>query len=270
VTPPARTTGDNRARSAILILIGITTLAYAVIGLLRLTRFDMTAFDAGIFDNVLWRLSHGYNDVTAITGSHHFSDHMSPLMLAAVPLYALMPGLGLPILMVTQAISVGLVAVAVWMLAEHLDLDDRTTRAVVLVTLLGAGAYNAAVIDIHEVGLAVGPIALTVVLALRNSSLRRYWIWPTLAALARLDIAVAVLLIGVLLRRDRPRHAKVAVWIGSIATVGMAAWIILNPWEGTSFAYHFSHLGIDSAAELPGTILRHPVAALRPLLDPTM
>lgn len=251
-------------------MIGLVTFVYAVVGLLRLTRFDMTAFDAGIFDNVLWRLGNGFDDVSALTGSHHFSDHMSPLLLAAVPIYALIPSWGLPILMVAQAVSVGLVAVAAWLLGEHVGLDSKSGWAVLLVTLLGAGAYNAAVIDIHEVGLAVGPIALTAALALRGTPLRRYWVWPAVAALARIDIAVTVLLIGVLLRRDRPSHSRIAIWIGGVAAIGMTAWLILNPWDGTSFAYHFSHLGIDSATELPGAMFRDPVAALRPLFDPTM
>jgi uncharacterized membrane protein len=248
----------------------VVTVIYAVVGILRLTRFDMTAYDAGIFDNVLWRLSHLYNDVSAITGSHHFSDHMSPLLLLAVPIYAVVPHFGLPILMIAQAVSVGLVGLAAWLLAEHLDLSPELRRAGMLVTLLGAGAYNAAVIDIHEVGLAVGPIAMTTVLAIRGTRLSRYWIWPMLAALARVDIAITVVLIGVLLRKDHPAHARVTMWIGGIAAVAMAGWLIGNPWDGTSFAYHFAHLGVDSAGGLPAAAMRDPVAALRPLVDPTM
>jgi uncharacterized membrane protein len=230
----------------------------------------MTAFDAGIFDNVLWRLGNGYSDVTAITGSHHFSDHMSPLMLMAVPVYAVVPQLGLPMLIFAQAISVSLVGLAAWLLADHLDLDERSRWAVVLVTLVGAGSYNAALIDVHEVGLALGPLALTVVLAIRETRLSVYWLWPLLAALARMDLAISVLIIGLLLRRNRPRHAQIAVWIGAGLATLMAAWLVVNPWNGTSFAFHFAHLDIDSAVQLPGAILTNPAAALKPLLDPTM
>ena len=50
----------------------------------------------------------------------------------------------------------------------------------------------------------------------------------------------------------------------------MSAWLLLNPWEGTSFGFHFSHLGIDTATALPGAFLSQPVTALEPLIDPTM
>jgi uncharacterized membrane protein len=237
---------------------------------LRLTQFDLTAFDAGIFDNVLWRLGNGYNDVSDLTGSHHFSDHMSLLMLLAVPVYALVPQLGLPLLIVAQAASVALVALATWLLADHVGLDTRVQRAALLVTTIGAGAYNAATIDIHEVGLAVGPLAMTAVLALRGSRTRTYWIWPALAAAARVDIAVSVVIIGMLLRKDRPAHGRIAAAIGGIASVLMTIWLFVNPWDGTSFAFHFAHLDIESASQLPGAVLSNPAAALEPLLDPTM
>lgn len=264
--PAVRT---HQARLA-FIVIGLVGVVYAVLALLRLVRFDLTAFDSGIFDNVLWRLGNGYNDVTALTGSHHFSDHMSILMLLAVPVYSVLPDLGLPLLIVAQAVSVALVAVATWLLADHLELSSELRRVALFVVLAGAGAYNAALIDIHEVGLALGPLAMTAVLAVRDDPIKRYWIWPALAAMARIDLAISVLIIGLLIRRKRQRHARIAMGIGAAATTAMGLWLLLNPWGGTSFAFHFSHLGIESAIELPRAVLTNPVAALEQLIDPTM
>ncbi len=257
----------HRAAFATIVAVGAL---YATLALLRLIQFDATAFDAGLFDNVLWRLGNGYNDVTDLTGSHHFSDHMSLLMLAAAPIYAIAPQLGLPALIVAQAASVALVSAAAWLLADHVNLDDRTKRAVLVVTLIGAGTYNAALIDIHEVGLAVGPLAMTAAMGLRGARLRTYWIWPVLAAAARFDIAVSVLVIGFLLRRERHDHSRIAIGVGAGFAGAMLVWLLANPWEGTSFAFHFAHLGIDSAAQLPAAILRDPIAAIEPLFDPVM
>jgi uncharacterized membrane protein len=270
VTKAITATKRKRQARAAYSVIALVAIIYTVLALLRLIRFDLTAFDAGIFDNVLWRLGNGYNDVTAITGFHHLSDHMSLLLLLAVPVYAVAPGLGLPLLIVAQAISVALVGVATWLLADHLELDDERRRAALLMALMGAGAYNAALIDIHEVGLALGPLAMTAVLAIRNHPMRRYWIWPVLAAVARIDLAVSVLIIGLLVRRQHPSHGRIAITVGTTAAGAMGLWLLLNPWEGTSFSFHFAHLGIDSAAELPGAAVSDPAAALEPLLDPTM
>ncbi len=261
---------QQRERRLAIVVAGAATLIFSAIALMRLASFDMTAFDAGIFDNVLWRLANGYDDVTAITGAHHFSDHMSLLMLLAVPIYALAPGLGLPALIVAQAASVAMVPLAGWLLADHLGLDRRTRLLVLLITAAGAGTWNAALIDVHEVGLAVGPLAMTAVMAMRLAPLRTYWIWPVLAAAARLDIALSVLLVGILLRRDRPEHARVAQAAGGVLAGGMALWLLLNPWDGTSFAFHFAHLGVDTATALPGAMLADPLAAIEPLTDPTM
>lgn len=265
-TPTAQKRRTWIAYSAIA-AVGLT---YVVVALLRLFRFDMTGFDAGVFDNVLWRLANGFDDVTALTGAHHFSDHMSILILFAVPIYALVPDLGLPVLMVAQVISVALVAVATWLLADHMELADEKRRAALLVALLGAGVFNAAVNDIHAVGLALGPLALTAALAVRNHRIRTYWIWPALAALARIDLAVSVLIIGLLVRRQHPEHGRVAIALGATSAVAMGLWLFLNPWEGTSFAFHFAHLGIDTPRELPGAVIADPIAALEPLTDSTM
>ncbi|MDJ0663391.1 MAG: DUF2079 domain-containing protein [Acidimicrobiia bacterium] len=263
-------TSDRGDRNlAVAVGVGLFVLA-STLALLRLATFDLTAFDAGIFDNVLWRLAHGYDDVTAITGAHHFSDHMSLLILFFVPIYALTPQLGLPALMVAQAASVSLVPFAAWLLAQHLGLDRRTRLSILLVTAAGAGTWNAALIDVHEVGLAVGPLAMTGVMAIREDPLRRYWIWPALAASSRLDIAVSVVLIGLLLRRERPQHARIALILGGVMATLMSAWLLLNPWEGTSFGFHFAHLGIDTATDLPGALLTSPSAAIEPLFDLTM
>jgi hypothetical protein len=111
---------------------------------------------------------------------------------------------------------------------------------------------------------------MTAVLALRGDPMKRYWIWPVLAAMARIDIAVSVLIIGLLVRRERPQHARIAVVIGATAATAMGLWLFLNPWDGTSFGFHFAHLGIDSATQLPGAALADPGSALKPLVDPAM
>lgn len=265
-TPATRKRRTQVAYSAIAVVGAI----YGVVALSRLLRFNMTGFDAGVFDNVLWRLANGFNDVTALTGAHHFADHMSILILFAVPIYALVPSFGLPVLMVAQVTSVALVAVATWLLADHVELADEKRRAALLVALLGAGTFNAAVNDIHAVGLALGPLALSAVLAVRNHNIRTYWIWPALAALARIDLAVSVLIIGLLIRRQHPQHGRVAMSIGAASAAAMGLWLFLNPWEGTSFAFHFAHLGIDTPRELVGAVMADPAAALEPLADSTM
>lgn len=260
----------SRERRLVYLFLAGITLLYATLEFLRLVRFDLTGFDAGIFDNVLWRLGHGYSDVSALTGFHHFSDHLSPLLLLLVPLYAIAPALGMPLLMLAQAASVALVGLATWLLADHLELEPRARLAILLMATIGAGAYNAAVIDVHEVGLALGPLAMMIALAERRTPMRFYWVWPALAAAARIDLALSVVIIGLLLMSTRRTHALVAIRIGTTAFALMALWLLINPWAGTSFSFHFAHLGIESATELPGAILTHPGAALRPLLDPTM
>lgn len=261
----------NRAgRNLAIAVSSAAFLTFSTFALLRLATFDMTAFDAGIFDNVLWRVSNGYGDVTDLTGAHHFSDHLSLLILLAIPIYATVPSLGLPALIIAQAASVALVPYATYLLAAHYGLSRDLRRALLILTALSAATWNAAVIDIHEVGLAVGPLAMTVALGLRGSSSRTYWIWPALAAAARVDIAVAVLIIGVLLRSRQPEKARATMAVGGGMATMMIAWLLLNPWEGTSFAFHFGHLGVASATELPLAALRDPSGALGELFDTTM
>jgi uncharacterized membrane protein len=92
---------------------------YALIGLFRHWRFESSAFDLGIFDQVVWRLSRFETPASSIRGlSNIFGDHFHPIIALFAPLYWIAPAP--ETLIAAQAVVLGLSVVPV-----HLYLQDR-------------------------------------------------------------------------------------------------------------------------------------------------
>lgn len=264
---PQRRKSCNRRVAGTVMLV---TLGYAALAVNRYLTFKVQPFDTGVFANVLWRLAHGYDDVSALTGVHHFADHPSGLVLGLVPMARVAGDLIVPLLLVLQAMSVGLVGWATWRIASVFDLSAHLRWLLLAAALIGPGAYFAAVGEFHESGLALGPLAMTIAGGLEERQTRLYWIWPLLAALARVELALAILILGLVLwRLGRRRPANGVVWIGATVSLLLVGWLVFNPWEGASVSGHLGHLG-SSPGEALGAAIRTPGVALEPLLNTVM
>lgn len=265
----AERSGSDRAAAAVVIGAGVLL---AFLATARLWTFEAGAFDTGYLNNVLWKIANGYGDVTGISGLHHFADHVSPLLLLAVPLYMVLPGMALPVLLIAQAASVALVAWAGWLVSGYAGLSLRVRRAVLALTLLGPAAWYSAMVEFHASGLALGPLAMTLALGIRRSESRWYWVWPLLASLARVELAGAVLVAAFLLYRyGSQRHAAISGATAGVIGFGMLLWMLFTPWDGTSVSAHFWHLeDVDGLLDLPAALIAQPGAFLRNLVDPSM
>jgi len=228
-------------------------------------------FDSALIANVLWRLAHDFDDVTAMTGMHHFGDHASPILLVFVPVFRLTAEVGLPVLLVFQCLSVVLAAWAVWLLAGYLGIDSGPRLWLMAMGLLGVGSWMAALSDFHAVTLGLGPLAMLVAVAVRGCRGTTIVVWGLLASLARVEMAFAVATAGVVLIWSGYRRGGLAaLWTGSAISLGLGLWMILTPWAGTSSSVHFQHLGVGSVRELPAAFLAGPADALSQLTAPLM
>jgi len=229
-------------------------------------------FDAAVIGNVLWRMSNLLDTRTAMTGGHYLSTHASLIVLPFLPVFRFAPSLGLPLIYVAQQASLLLVPVAVNQLSGHFGFDRRTRTALVAALCLSPGLFIAGQLDINEPTLAVGPLAMGVSAALRDRPLRTVGAWFAVAAAARTEVAVAVVVVGVLLGSvgGKRQAARWVVGIGSVASLVWLAWLLLNPLPATpeSIAAHFGHLG-ETPLEVLGTAVSNPLRALRPIADPT-
>ncbi len=223
----------------------VVTVVFTVVAWFQFNALRY-GLDTGVVVNVLWRLAHGYDSSTALTGSTYLADHPSLLLPALVPAAWLLGKWTVFLLLGLQAISVSTVAWSVWRVARAKGIECRSAFSLFLVTLLGSGAWFAAVGEFHMVDLALGPLAAAAAnVAIGNY--RRALVWATVAASVRIEIALVVVLMGLVWQKDSTdagRRIAAAGLVVGIAIVGVALVAgasVLG--EGASLGAHFGYVG---------------------------
>lgn len=246
----------------------VAACAYSFLALRRVWELRANAFDAGFLDNVLYKVSTGLGDVTGLAGASHFADHVSVLLLAAVPLYWVDSGSAYQVLLVLQAVSVAMVGLAAWLIADTIGLSRWRRHAVLLYVLASPAAYWAIITELHLTGLAMGLVAMTIAGAYRRWRISVFWILPLLASFARIEIAATIVVTGLLLLVVSRIHALVTVAIGTGVAVLMALWMFAGPSQTATSSVYFDYLGVASVTELPLAMLRQPGLVVREVLSP--
>ena len=145
---------------------------------------------------------------------------------------------------------------------EAIDLS-RTGSAVLL--YVSSVIQRAELVDLHDQPDARSDDESQMY---RRWRLSYYWILPLLASLARVEIAVTVMVVGLLLLGVSRSHARVVIAIGSTVGLALVAFMVLAPDQGSSVGAHFDYLGIESLSQLPRAIVSQPGAVLGQIFDP--
>ena len=82
-------------RRALGVVVAFFGVAYGLYGLFRHWNFGSSAFDLGIFDQVVWHLSRFEPPASSIRGFSNFlGDHFFPVIALFAPFYWIRPGPG--------------------------------------------------------------------------------------------------------------------------------------------------------------------------------
>jgi uncharacterized membrane protein len=150
--------------------MGGFALAYALVGLFKHWHFDSSAYDLGIFDQVVWHLSRFETPASTITGHQNvFGDHFHPILLLLAPLYWVSSTPAT--LLVAQAI---LLAASIAPVYAFVRARLEAGPAVVVAASYGLfwGIQRTAWFDFHE--LAFAPLLIAVVILAID---RGRWTW---------------------------------------------------------------------------------------------
>jgi len=136
------------------IALAVYVLVLSFASLLKHHFFFTTAWDLGIFDQILYFSLHGkpfqYNVEPWFTGSwpsNFLAVHFSPILLAFLPIYALMPRAGT--LLVLQTIIIACASIPLYAIALE-ELKDRRLALVAALTYLAHPAtIGANLFDFH-------------------------------------------------------------------------------------------------------------------------
>jgi uncharacterized membrane protein len=169
--------------------VGTLILLFAVYySALAFQKHDalVTSVDLANADNTIWNTLNGqpFRMTTHPGMSSRLAMHFEPLLLALVPLYALVPSP--KTLILVQAVVLALAAVPLYLLATEALDNALLALAFPLLYLLSPAVHNAALADFHAVALGVLP-AIAALLALWRGNTRAALLFAFLALLARED-----------------------------------------------------------------------------------
>jgi uncharacterized membrane protein len=214
--------------------------AYAAYGLVRHWHFGSSAYDLGIFDQVVWHLSRFEAPASTVHGyANMFGDHFSPMLALWAPLYWIRAAPEM--LIVAQAALLG-----ASILPVHAFLRDRLPgRAAFLFAIaygLFWGMQRTAAFDVHEMAFAPLLIALAI-LAIDRRNWPLFLVSAVLLCGVKEDLIPLVAACGALwwLRGERVRGAAVAIG-GVLVFLLVVKWVIpaLSSTGGYSVGGSFS------------------------------
>jgi uncharacterized membrane protein len=248
---------DDRLAIGVLVLgIAAWVTGFSILVHDRISRFSAFDFDMGIYDQGVWLLAHG-RMFSTVRGLPILGHHVNLNLYLFAPFSWL--GMANPtFLSVIQAISLGLGAVPVFLLARHRLAQPWLAVALAFAYLAHPSVQWMTWELFHPDAMAILPLLFAYYLAVK-----RRWRWFAVciayALLWKEDVALVVVLMGLLiaLRGDRR--------IG-LATAGAAAvWFVIATRliipafhdEGPFYADFYGDLG-NSTTEIATNIVRHP------------
>jgi uncharacterized membrane protein len=213
---------SQRSDRAALIALGTFTLTWiAVFGwlvYLRQDRLGSFDFDMGIHDQSVWLLAH-FRGFLTVRGLQVFGHHATVGYFLFVPFYWL--GAGAQFLNQVQVVVAALGVIPVFLLARY-----RTSSAWLAAALGAALLFHPAMQFFMQELFHPEVVAITPLFCAYYCSVRRSWrwfaLWAVLAVAWKEDVALAVLVIGLLIawRGDR----KVGFWTAGLSLAWFLSW----------------------------------------------
>jgi uncharacterized membrane protein len=239
-------------------------IAYALYGLFRHWRFDSSAYDLGIFDQIVWHLSRFETPASTVRGLNNMlGDHFSPILAVLAPLYWIHEGP--EVLVVAQAALLAASIVPVWIYARR-RLQRGPALALSVAYALFWGIQRTAAFDFHE--LAFAPVIVAaMILAMEDERWPLFWLMAVCLVLTKEDLIPLVGGFGLLLGwRGHRRHAAAAIGGSLVIFVLVVGYAIPQISDTRQFTYGSAYgEAIQSPWRIP-ILLVTPVIKLRTTL----
>ena len=178
-------------------IIAIATIILFLYSSLRHFLFQSTAYDLGIYDQIIYLISQGSQPLSSFLGFHFLGDHGALAIYPLALLYKIYPTVYW--LFLVQAICLGSAAGFTWKLACLAALNQRLALAVAIAYLLYPEIFNINLFDFHPDILAV-PAIFGAILAAKQKNFIWFiiaiiWILACKAVLGLTVIAIGFWLI---------------------------------------------------------------------------
>lgn len=258
-----------KERKLLLLLVLLATLAYASLSILHHRHFYSSAFDLGIFDQVIWHYSRFETPYSSIhmnlPSENILGDHFHPILMLLAPLYWFTDNV--EALLAAQALLFAIPIIPIFLFTEK-RLGKTAAYLFALSYSIYWGIQRAVDFDFHEIAFAVPLIAFAIYF-IDEKRWKAYFVCIALLLLTKEDLSLLVAFFGLYL--ITLRHVKK----GLVSLAAGCVWFLLAlkiiiPFFAGEAGYHYWSYntfgsGPFSALE---TILREPLLFMRTLFSP--
>ena len=214
-------------------MIAAFATAYALVGLFKHWHFDSSAYDLGIFDQVIWQLSRFEAPISSIKGFNIFGDHFHPIIALLAPIYWIAPRV--EALIVAQSVLLALSILPVFAFARR-RLSGGRSYAIAVVYGLFWGIQRTAWFDFHE--LAFAPLLIGIAInALDTQRWRVLWLACGALCLVKEDMIPLVAGIGGWMFLFSDRRQGLYLGVASLVLFPLVLLIVIPWFGGAPWAY---------------------------------
>ena len=246
--------------------IGGASLLLFLCSSARHLLFRSTAFDLGIYDQVIYLMSRGLSPISSYLGFHHMGNHAAFSVYPLSLLYRITPSVYW--LFAVQAICLAIGALPTWLLARQAGLSIPLSRTMAIVYLLYPLIFNLNLFDFHPEVMAL-PVLLTAIWLARADRIG----WFCLAILFvlgckdALSLTIAAMGVWLFVFEKRRGCGGFAFLAGAIWFVATTQWIIPTlSGEEAAAVNRYAYLG-DSVLEVAQNLILKPGIILGKVLS---
>ena len=248
------------SREAVRVAVVVASFAcgYTLTGVFRHWQFGSSAFDLGIFDQVIWHLSRFEAPASSIRGvSNIFGDHFHPIILAFAPLYWIAPAPETLIVAQSLLLAASIVPVFLYLRSR---LPFGQALGLCVAYGLFWGMQQAAVFDVHEVAFAPVFIA-TAILAADRRRWSLFWASAIAVALVKEELILWLAFLGAYLFVGGERKRGALLCCSSLLAFSVVVGFVIPAFsDASAYGYRGAFAAVlQDPWRIPMTLVTPPV-----------
>ena len=226
---------DRVALAVIVVAFGV---GYALYGLFRHWHFGSSAYDMGIFDQVVWHLSRFEAPASSVRGFSNFlGDHFFPVIVLFAPLYWVAPRPEMLIAAQAALFAAQAALFAASIVPVFLFTRDRLPRGPTLLLAIAYGCFwglqRAMAFDVHETAFA--PLAIAIaILAMDRRRWLTFWLAAVFMVLIKEDLIPMLGGFGIYLVLQRERRRGTVLMVASGVAFALVFGVIVPAFSDTA------------------------------------
>ncbi len=263
---PQKTKLKDDAAIAITV-ISLFTLFYLFLTAVLHYKFSTTAYDLGIFDQVVWKYSHFKTPLDTIVGVNDLADHFEPILFLVGLLYKIIPSVYTLLFVESAIVAMGFYPI--YKLADKYLKDKRSALILGIGYLLSLGIIQAIHYPVHP-GTWLPTFYAFAIYFIDKKKYYLYFLFLILALCTKESAAIHIFFIGLFsLIIFKQKLAMLITMILSIVSYFLI-FKILMPHFGNGAGYAHGIFGniSNNPVDFIKFVFLHPIDTIRIAFDP--